>query len=158
MNAPTSKAACSDLPSQPEERREFLLDVFGQHLFSLRNQLTNRMRHYVEHEGARREMGSVPSGPYTAVASLDPAAREAALGLAREAVDRYMQLVLGLLQSSGQSLRLGQEHAIRYRLYAEVIAVEDYDTVLAESLINRGSEKAMECYFGRRLSRHADHE
>jgi hypothetical protein len=158
MNAPTAKAEYSDLPSEADGRREFLLDIFGQHLFSLRNQLTARLRHYVEQEEARRQMGSIPSAPFAAVAGLDGAGREAALGLAREAVDRYMQLVLGLLQSSGQSLRVGQEHAIRYRLYAEVIGVEDYDTVLADSLINREAEKALADYFGRWLNRHGDHQ
>lgn len=158
MNAPTSKGTYSVLPADPEQRREFLLDVFGQHLFSLRNQLTRRMRHYVEHDETRRGLGTIPSGPYSAVAGLDAPGREAALGLAREAIDRYIQLVLGLLESSGQSLHLGQAHAIRYRLYAEIIGVEDYDKVLAESLINREAEKALADYFGRWLNRHGDHE
>ena len=158
MNAPTSKGTYSDLPADPEDRREFLLDVFGQHLFSLRNQLTTRMRHYIEHEDTRRELGTIPAGPYSAVAGLDAPGREAALRLAGEAIDRYIQLLLGLLQSSGQPLRLGQEHAVRYRLHAEIIGVEDYDTVLAESLINREAEKALADYFGRWLNRHGDHQ
>ena len=135
-----------------------MLDILGQHLFSLRNQLADRMRHRVEEEDARRAMGTIPSRPYSAAASLDAPARQAALELAREAIDEYMQLVLGLLQSSGQSLHLGSEHAIRYRLYAEVIGVDDYDTVLSESLINRQSEKSMADYFGRWLNRHGHHK
>lgn len=158
MKAPTSKQTYADLPSEPDRRREFLLDIFGQHLFSLRNQLTDRMRQRTENDEARRAMGTIPSRPYSAVASLDIPAREAALNLAREAIDEYMQLVLGLLQSSGKSLHLGAEHAIRYRLHSEVIGVRDYDTLLAESLINRQCEKAMADYFGRWLNRHGHHK
>ena len=68
MKAPTAKATYSDLPSDPAKRREFLVDVLGQHLFSLRNQLAERLRQRVESEDLRGAMGTIPSRPYSAIA------------------------------------------------------------------------------------------
>lgn len=158
MSGPTVKTKFADLPADASQRREALLDHFGQHLFSLRNELRDRVRFHIESEEARRKMGAIPARPYAAVAALDASAREAALNLADEVIDRYIQRILMLFQSTGNAWRLGDDHAIRYRLYAEIIGITDEDeTVLAEALINRDTELAMGSYFGGWLNRHGNH-
>ncbi len=156
MQSPTLKITFEDLPDDPDARREALLDCFGQHLFSLRNYLRDSVRFHVESGEARHKMGTIPSRPYAAVAALDANAQEAAFQLADEAIDRYLRLFLMLLQSTGFSWRLGDDHAIRYRLHSEVVSTSD-DSISLEALINRDTDRALEMYFGRWLNKHREH-
>jgi hypothetical protein len=153
---PTLKTTFEDLPADSDGQRETLLDCFGQHLFSIRNHLRDSVRFHVESSEARDKMGTIPARPYAAVAALDDEAKEAALQLSDEVIDRYMCRLLTLFQSTGSSLRLGDDHAIRYRLHSEVVSTQD-DGVALEALINRDTSRALEMYFGRWLNRHREH-
>jgi hypothetical protein len=145
------------MPSEPSERREVAVEVFGQHLFSLRNQRLEALRRAVDESEVRGRMGSLHRREYETVAELAPEAREAALGLARKAVDLYMQDFLGLLTDIGCSLDFGPEHAVNYKLVLQVKAIES-ESVVEEFVVNRDCRKVFYEYYGRWLNRYGGHK
>jgi len=156
MRPPTVKGSYDSLPGDTPARSEAAVDAFGQHLFSLRNQVLEGLRQYVESDVARARLPALSRREYDAVAALAPEGREAALGLSRRAVDSYIPGVLTLLTGTGDSLSLGPDHAINYRLVLEVKKVKT-GAVAEEFTVNRNCRKALMDYFGRWLNRHGEH-
>jgi len=66
-------------------------------------------------------------------------------------VDKKLLLILAV---QGITFRLGESHAIQFRLIAEVRDVENMNVVLEET-INRGGERAFQNYWGRWLNQHS---
>lgn len=159
MKPPSVAGTFEELPLDPEERREAFVEFLGQHLFSLRNQRLAAIRRLVESAESRNRLGTIRRLPYEAVAALDPSEQQVAIGLAQSAIDLFMQDLLGLLQNIGPDVRLGEAHALRYRLWLEVIelAGED-DPVVADALVNRDTKCALESYFGRWLNKYGEHD
>jgi hypothetical protein len=146
-----------DLPQDPAARHEAFVDIFGQQLFSLRNQRLASIRQLLGSPEMRARLATLQRSPYEAAAVLDPSGQDAALELATTAIDLLIQDLLALLQNIGTDVRLGADHALRYRLYLEVIALADEDgAVVADDLVNRGSNRALESYFGRWLNRYGN--
>ncbi len=71
MRPPSSKSSYQALPEEAQARNEAAVDLFGQHLLSLRNQLFDRVRQNVESDEIR---GLLPR-------LKPPELREAALAL-----------------------------------------------------------------------------
>lgn len=162
MNQPPSVVGdFKKLPRDAAERREAFVEFLGQHLFSLRNQQMEQIRRRLESPEARRRMGSIQAQPYTAVAALEPETQQAAIELAQTGIDLFLQDLLRLLQNTGPGMRLGKKHALRYRLWMEVIDLaadpEEEPPVVADELINRGTQRVLESYFGRWLNSYAKH-
>ena len=159
MPPPTVTGSFEDLPLNPDERHEAFVQFLGQHLFSERNQRLAAIRQLVESEGSRNRLGKIHRQPYEAVGSLDTQGQKAALALAQTAIDLFMQDLLGLLQHIGTDMRLGENHALRYRLWLEVIDLNNEDEleVVEEELVNRCGKKALTSYFGRWLNRNGQH-
>jgi hypothetical protein len=133
-----------DLPRDPKERREAFVDFLGQHLFSTRNQQMAAIRRLIESAEDRSRLGTIFRRPYEAVGALDPVERQAAVALAQTAVDRFIQCLLAMLQNIGSDVRLGEKHALRYRLWLEVIDLcDEDDPVVAEELVNRDTKRAL---------------
>ena len=159
MHPPTVVGRFDDLPLDPDERHEAFVALLGQQLFSLRNQRLAAIRRLVESPEARGRVGTIHRRPYETAGDLDPAGREAALVLARTAVDLFLQDLLRLLQNIGHDARLGEDHALRYKLYLEVVSLAEAEApVVAEDLMNRGGNRALESYFGHWLNVYASHE
>lgn len=59
-----------DLPTNPKERHEALLDVFGQHLFWLRDQAVCATRELGESESMRQQLASIWRGLYDELAAI----------------------------------------------------------------------------------------
>ena len=156
MRPPTVKGSYDAMPAEAPARTEAAVDVFGQHLFSLRNQLLDGLQRNIESDEARRRLPTLQRREYDAVAALPEEEREAALGLARKAIDLYVQNLLTLLTGTGDSLSFGPDHAINYRLVLEVKKVKSGE-VVEEFNVNRDCRKALLNYFGRWLNRHGDH-
>lgn len=154
--APTLTGTYKDMPAEPTARVEAAVDALGQHLFSLRNQLVERLRRVIETEELRKGIGSLQRQEFDAVAALAPPEREAALSLARKTVDLYMQDILVLLTGTGDSQRFGADHAVNYRLVLEVKDVATGE-VVEEFDINRKCKEAFYDYFGRWLNRFDKH-
>ena len=156
VRPPTVKTSYSDLPSEPKARKEAAVDLFGQHLFSLRNQLFERIRRIVETPEIRERMANLQRQEYDDVASLSPDAREKALALSRTAIDGYLKQILSLLTGIGDSLAFGPYQAIIYRLVLQIKDVES-DHIIEEFDINRDSKRVFYDYYGRWLNRYSDH-
>lgn len=135
---------------------EAAIDVFGQHLFSLRNQLVDRLRRTIESDELRKGIGKLHRKEYDAVAALAPAEREAALVLARKTIDIYMQYILMLLTGTGDADRFGDDHTVNYRLVLEVKEVAT-DEIVERFDINRECKKVFYDYYGRWLNRFGNH-
>jgi hypothetical protein len=156
MRPPSSKGSYETLPDEKQARNEAAVDVFGQHLLSLRNQLFDRVRQSVESDQARELLPTIKRQEYEAVATLAPELREVALGLASKSVDLYIQGLLLLLSDIGSSLAFGPRHALNYRLVMEVKDSRS-GTIVDEFTVNRDGRKTLANYHGRWLNRHADH-
>jgi hypothetical protein len=158
MKPPTVAGCFDDLPADPRERREAFVEFLGQHLFSTRNQRLSAIRQLVESAESRNGLGTIHRQPYEAVSGLEPSGRKAAMELAQTAINLFIQDLLGLLQNIGSDVRFGENHALRYRLWLEVIDLADEDhPVVAEELINRDASRALESYFGRWLNKYGQH-
>lgn len=155
---PTVTSAYGDMPMEQAARMEAAVDVFGQHLFYLRNHLVERLRRVIESEEIRKRFGTLHRKEYDAVAALAPSERDAALSMARKAIDLYMQDVLALFTGKGMSndLRFGDGHATSYRLVLEVKEIES-DQIVEEFAINRQCNKVFYEYYGRWLNRFGSH-
>lgn len=137
-----------DLPVDPKQRHEVLVDVFGQYIMWLRNWTTKASGELVESEAARQRLGAIRRRKYDAVAAMSPDQRIAACELAEATVDRFIQLFLTLLAGTGVDQRLGRDHAVRLRLILEVLRVDSHE-VVHEEIINRDGRKFFADYWGR---------
>jgi hypothetical protein len=156
MRPPSSKSSYETLPEETQARNEAAIDLFGQHLLSLRNQLLDQVRQTVECEEARGLLPRLKRREYEAVATLAPELREAALELACKSVNLYIQSLLVLLSDVGSSLAFGPNHTLNYRLIMDVKDSRS-GTIVDEFTVNRGGRKALVNYHGRWLNRHANH-
>ncbi len=150
---PTVKCSYDEMPADAKERTEAAVELFGQHVFSLRNQLVERLRRFVESADDRGQLGTLHRKEYDAVAALDATAQEAALALARKAIESCLQDILMLFTGTGDSLSLGGQHAINYRLTLQVKEIIT-NTVVDEFDINRECEKVFYTYYARWLNRY----
>jgi len=153
---PTVQSAYDAMPSDVADRNEAAVEILGQHLFSLRNQVVEGLRRTIESAESRERLGSLHRKEYDAVAALSTPDREAAMGLARKAIDLYLQHILVLFTGTGDSLCFGPRHAINYRLVLEVKDVES-DNVIEELCVNRDCKKVFYDYYGRWLNRYNQH-
>jgi hypothetical protein len=142
----------SELPADPNQRHEALVGVFGQSIIWLRNRAIEEFREVVESEEAREKLGTIRRRKYDAIAALNPEERLAACKFAEAAMDRVLQLLLTMLSGTGTDQRLGDDHAIRFKLLMEILEVENAE-VVSEETINRGGEKFFADYWGRWLNR-----
>jgi hypothetical protein len=153
---PTVRTSYNEMPADGADRNEAAVELFGQHLFSLRNQRIEHLRHLLESAEDRMRLGSLHRKEYDAVAALDAEGREAACALAQRAIDLYLQDVLTLFTGTGDSLCFDAGYAINYRVILQVKEIRS-DEVVEEFEINRKCKKVFYDYYGRWLNRYGDH-
>lgn len=144
----------ADLPSDPRERHEVLVDLFGRYLFWLRNWTVSATRELAESEEARDKLGTIRRKKYDELAALTPEQQDVACKISEATVDRFIQLFLTMLAGTGVDQRLGNDHAIRFKLDMEICDVENVELVDQET-INRGGKKFFAAYWGRWLNQFA---
>jgi hypothetical protein len=142
----------SDLPADPKQRHEVLVDVFGQCIFWLRNLAIDELRELVESLDAREKLGTIRRRTYEAIVALSPEERYSAYKFAEAAMDRLTQLFLTMLSGAGVDQRLGNDHAIRFKLVMEILEVKNAEVVSQET-INHGGERFFADYWARWLNR-----
>jgi hypothetical protein len=153
---PSIETSVEDLPNDPKARHQFLVDVFGRYLFWAMDESSNLVKSRVESKEARDQLERARRETYEKAANaLTPEQQGMALALAREAVQILAKQFLAILEAHGISHRLGQEHAIRFRLIMEICETADMKVVF-EEVINRGGEKAFASYWGRWLHQNED--
>lgn len=143
----------SDLPSQPRERHEALVDFFGQFLFWLRNWTLTSSRNLIESEEAREKLGAIRRKYYEGVAHLAPEQREAAMLLAEETLNGFAERLTWFLGDEGTDSRFGTRHAYRFRVEMEIVDIETGEIVQQEA-INRGG-RFFGSYWGKWLNRYS---
>ena len=140
-----SETSLENLPSDPKERHEAFIEIFGRQLFSLRNEVLQNIRALVKApQEARDRMGKLNSQEYTAVARLPEEMQETALGLARKAVDSLLRQLLMLFTHNGLStdIALGIDHAIAYEILLKAIRKDNLEAV-EEHIVNKNGEKVL---------------
>ena len=147
---PAFDISFGDLPSDPKERHEILVDLFGRYLMWLRQWTVNATREMSESEDAREKLGTIRRHKYEALSELTPEQRETVYSISEATVDRFIQLFLTMLAGTGTDQRLGSDHAIRFKLDMEICDVEDAEVLEVET-INRGGKKFFADYWGRWL-------
>lgn len=144
----------TDLPGDPAERHEVLVDLFGETLCWLRNWAISATKELAESAEAREQLGTIRRNMYEALAALPPEHRDVALKVSEATVDRFIRLLLTMLSGIGVDHRLGDDHAIRFKLDVEICDVENADVVEHET-INRDGKKYFADYWTSWLNRFA---
>jgi hypothetical protein len=153
-----AKTPLENLPSDPKERHEAFIEIFGRQLFALRNEVLEDTHAIVKApQEARDRMGKLNSQAYTSVAQLPEDAQNAALNLSRKAVDSLLKRLLMLFTHNGLStdIVLGIDHAIAYEILLKAIRRDNLEAV-EEHVVNKNGDKVFAEYFGRWINRHGD--
>lgn len=152
MRPPQFSVSFEELPKDPKQLHEMLVDLFGQYLLWVRGQTLSRIHELVESEEARNKLGKLFRDVYDDAAQLKPQDKDAALRLAESAVGNFAGLFLTMISGQGFDDLLGPNHVFRYRLDMEVCDAKSGEIVYEET-INRGGEKFFPEYWGRWLNR-----
>ena len=165
MKLPSSKVTSDQLPPDSDELRELLVDVFGQHLMSIRNQRFEAISQCVA-DPERAGRGKLQREEFERVAALDESAQEAALELAQKGIDLFIGDLLALLGHQGYTLEMDREHCLRYNLVLQVLQNQvpgdaeemEYGVQQHEVSLNQGSTaNFLGDYLGQWRNRHASH-
>lgn len=141
------------LPLDPKERHEALVEVFGQYVFWMRNFVLSDKRRLVELSAAREQLATLFREPFDRMAELEPDERVVAYQFAQECVDSFARELLRLLANSGFDLPLSDQNVVRFRLVMELCNGATGD-VIDEEVLNRGGRHFPD-YWGRWLNRFA---
>jgi len=155
MRPPQFDVSFEELPSDPKERHEVLVDLFGQYFFWVRGQSMSRIRQLVESEDERNKLGKLFREVFEEVGAMSDEDRQTALKLAESAVGDFAGLLLTMISGQGFDDTLGPNHVFRYRLDMEVCDGETGEVVF-EEMINRGGKKFFPEYWGRWLNRYKE--
>lgn len=155
MNGPlTFNQEPSSVSSEPKERHEKFVDLFGHFLFWLRNCSLRASRKLTDSEEAREKLGTIRRKSYDAVARMSSDDREAAHSLTEETLNAFLERLAWCLGDEGTDARFGSRHAYRFRVEMEIVEVESGEVVDTET-INRGG-RFFGSYWGRWLNQHGD--
>jgi hypothetical protein len=144
---PSSTTRYEEIPVSEKERHDWFVDNFGHWLFWIRNRSLDAARCFVEQELSRQKLGTIRRRPYEAVAAMLPEQREAALKLAKETLDGFLERLLWALGDEGIDSRLDDRHAYRFRIQTEIVDVET-GAIIEDKPINRGGS-----FFGKNWGR-----
>src|SRR3954451_11266780 len=87
----------SELPVAAKERHEAFVDLFGQFLFWLRSWALGTSERLIESEDARQALGTIRRSFYDGVANLPPDQRKAAMLLAEETLNGFIERLVWFL-------------------------------------------------------------
>lgn len=141
-----------ELPADAKERHEAFVDLFGQFIFWLRNWSLEASRRLVHSEDARERIGNIRRRYYEGVAQMADEQREAALLLAEETLNGFLERLTWVLGDEGVDTKLGDRHAYRFRVEIEIVDADSAAVIETDS-INRGG-RFFGKYWGRWLNRH----
>ncbi|MFO0949528.1 MAG: hypothetical protein U1D30_27040 [Planctomycetota bacterium] len=155
MRHPKFSVSFEELPSDPKERHEALVDLFGEYVLWVREQAISRIRRLVESEEERNKLGTLFRDVFEDAANLPVKDRIIALRLVESAIGNFAGLFLTMMSGQGFDDSLGPNHVFRYRLDMEVCDVEKGEVVYEET-INRGGKKFFPEYWGRWLNKYRE--
>jgi hypothetical protein len=147
---PKIETPFEEIPLAPRERHEFFVDLFGRYLFWAMQEAMFKSRELVSSPESRARLGRAFERPYREVAELNHGQREVAFEFARATMENAVKNILIILAAEGITFRLGDRHAVQFRLTGEIRDVEEMETQL-EEVLNRGGDKAFTSNWGRWL-------
>ena len=153
---PPDSTPFSELPADRDARHEAVIEIFGRHLFVIRNSVAASISANVNaSQESRNQIGRLHRAEYDATATLSEEEREIALQLAQKSVDLFIQRLLALFQCNGLStdLKAGDQHAIAYEVLLKFIRTDDLEPIESHA-VNKDGEKIVSEYFGRWLNRY----
>lgn len=149
---PEIESAWSDLPSDPAERHEALVDIFGRYMMWMRDWSVDTTRDLGESEDSREKIRAMSRDKWEKLSQLSPEERAVAYEVAQATTDRFVQMLLVMLGNQGVDQRLGNDHGVRFKLDLEICDADTVEVVESET-INRGGKKFFGDYWGRWLNR-----
>ena len=148
---PTIDVFLDQLPTDPKERHEVLVEVFGKYVFWMRNFVLSDKCKLVESSEAREQLAALFRDPFDSMAKLDSHERKVAYEFAQECVDSFARELLRLLANRGFDLQLSDQNVVRFRLVMELCSGATGE-VIDEEILNRGVRHFPD-YWGRWLNR-----
>jgi hypothetical protein len=151
IQPPKLSVSFEELPSDPLQRHEALVDAFGQYLFWVRNETLSRARRLVESREAREELGRLFRDAYEEASRLTAEDRETAYRLVEASVGYFARLFFTMISGTGFDDPIGPNHVLRFRLDMEICDAETGE-IVSEETVNRNGEKFFPEYWGRWLN------
>jgi len=149
---PVIQTTLEALPSDQSARHEFLTDAFGRYLLWAMAEALARSKTLVGSQEARSKLGRIFQGPYSEAATkLTPEQLEIAFTLAEKTLETFARNTLTVLGAQGITFRLGEDHAVQFRLTAEIRDIENMEIKL-EEVINRNGKRAFTSNWGHWLA------
>src|SRR5438034_572108 len=93
------------LPTDPDERREALISILGQHLSWSRALALDRIRQWIEAAESREQLTDKKCEQYAWVAGLPQEHREIVQAVASDSADTMLKFVLALLANVGFDMK-----------------------------------------------------
>jgi hypothetical protein len=152
---PGAELNFEQLPKQPGEQHEALVDLFGRYIMWMRNWNNESTRRLVESPETREKLGAILGQPFEKASQLSGEDRDRAIGLAEASVDAFIKRLLQVLAHRGSDFAFGNDHALRLRIVMELVQKENGQLV-QEEVINRGGQKHFADYWGKWLNRFHD--
>lgn len=149
---PEIEISYDELPSDPVERHEALVDIFGQYVNWIRDWSVGTTRGLGESEQSRENIRAVNRDRWEKLAQLSNEERTIVYDISEATIDRFVQMLLVMLGNQGVDQQLGNNHSIRFKLDLEICSSETNEVVETET-INRGGKKFFGDYWGRWLNR-----
>lgn len=140
----------SSLPRESDKRREALLAIFGRYVVWALEEAQTGCKRLVESPEARASLGTINAVPYEEIEKLPEEVRRVAFAYARRVAERVGRNMVRILGEQGISLLFGDDHAMRFKVVAEIVDRSEEDLLL-EEVLNRGSEKAFSSYWNQWL-------
>jgi hypothetical protein len=134
-----SSNGIAELPSDQHERHQALVDFFGQFIFWLRNKSLRASQELVESVEARARLGIIRRDYYEGVANLSAEQRNAAMLLAEETLDGFIERLLWSLGDEGTDARFGIRDAYHFLVEMEIVEIES-GSIIHQEPINRGGK------------------
>lgn len=149
-NFPDFKTSRDRLPGEPDERREAMIDIFGQHMTWTRNLALSKIRDRLRSSDVRDSLQPEQRKVYEDIST---AAGEAvAMKFAEETIDVFLRHALALFGNIGFDLKLDKQHAILYLLTLQLCDI-DTEEVVEEMVLNREQQEFFPDYLRLWLAR-----
>jgi hypothetical protein len=145
VHFPTIVPSYNDLPEELPQRREIMIDIFGQHICWSRDLAIARIQATIESAGGRTDLEPGQRLLYERIAQLSADQRGLALELAGDAIDIFLRFLLALFANIGLDLRQDSNHVIWYKLVSQIYHIPA-DAVIEEVVLNREQMKFLPDY------------
>lgn len=152
LDFPNVRPRYDELPVDPEERREALLDILGQHICWTRDLALARLRSRVGSHSAQEEPDVGSRAIFERIANQPEETQQLIFESATLAIHVFVKFLLGMLANIGTDLKQDDTHVIWYRLVAEIYDIPSGE-IIEEMTLNRNQLDFLPDYLPKWLER-----